>query len=152
MDTVDFPKQESVSRPAAAEGEAQYSNKRRSSRVVIDIPVTVFGQDTSGKIFQEESSTVTVSTHGACVLLSTDIDTQKPALLINAKTKDEAQCRVVHRREVENGRREIGFDFETPHPKIWGIGFPPDDWDPADRKRPAFAQKSPLPLSKGNKK
>lgn len=152
MGTVNSPKQEAVARPSAAEGEVQYSNKRRSSRVVIDIPVTVFGQDPNGKIFQEDTTTVTVSTHGACVLLSSEIDAQRPALLINAKTKAEVQCRVVHRREVENGRREIGFDFETPHPRMWGIGFPPDDWDPADRKKPDWASKPPVVPLKGNKK
>jgi hypothetical protein len=152
MGPLDNRNQAVVNRPTAGDSESQAVNKRRSSRVVIDIQVTVFGQDSAGKIFQEDTTTVTVSIYGACVVMQADIDPQKPALLVNTKTNAEVQCRVVHRKDVENGRREIGFEFDSPHPRIWGIGFPPDDWDPAERKRPVWTEK-PLPVSpKGTKK
>ena len=151
MAAIDLEKQVIGNRPGASDGEAAQSGKRRSLRVVIDIPVAVFGHDLDHKIFQERTTTLTVSAHGASVVLISNIDTQKPVLLVNSKTGAEAQCRIAHRKELDKGRLEIGFEFETPIPKFWAINFPPEDWNPADRKRP-ISPNRPSPLSKGVKK
>src|SRR6185437_6537833 len=79
-------------------------SSRRSQRVVITCPVTLFGQSMDGRIFSEETNTQTVSPHGALVFLKKDVNTQKPALLGNPKTKMEVQCRVVHRKEIEKDK------------------------------------------------
>ena len=130
-----------ANRTGSTVGEARQSDKRRSTRVVIDIPVTVFGQNSDGKIFTEQSSTVKVSAHGALIVMTTDIDSQKPALLMNTKTGSEVQCRVAHRKEIEKCRFEIGFEFASPYPRFWGINFPPVDWNPADRKKATSPQR-----------
>ncbi len=142
MATHEIHNQPPVLQADTADGDAQFGKKRRSARVVIEIPITVFAQDSSGKIFEEQTTTLTVSNHGACVILGADIDPQKPALLVNTKTRAEVQCRVAHRKDVGNGRREVGFEFANPLPRIWGIGFPPENWDPAERKKPVWTQKS----------
>jgi hypothetical protein len=120
---------------ANSEANLSINNKRRSARVVIDIPVTVFGQDSDGKIFGEITKTLTVSAHGCLVRVNTVIDPQKPALLVNTKTGAEIQCRIAYRKEIEPGLHEIGLDFEQPVPRFWGVNFPPEDWNPADRKK-----------------
>jgi len=119
---------------------------------VIDIAVEVFGHNLERKIFQEKTSTLTVSAHGASVVLNTNIDAQKPALLINCKTGATVQCRIAHRKELEKGRLEIGFEFENALPKFWAINFPPEDWNPADRKRPNLPSRPAASISKGAKK
>ena len=131
------------------DGEAPQVNKRRSLRVVIDIPVTVFGQDLDGKIFAEQSKTITVNAHGAIVILETDINRQKPALLMNTKTGAEVQCSIAHRKEIAKGRFEIGLNFVDPNPRFWGMNFPPEDWNPAERKKATshHVPKSPSPKS-----
>lgn len=128
---------------SSATAEANPALKRRSVRVVIDIPVTVYGQTSDGVVFGEKTKTVTVNAHGGLVLMKTNLDTQKPVLLINTKTGAEMQCRVAHRKEIEKGLLEIGLDFERPVPRFWGVNFPPEDWDPADRKK---ATRSPIPI------
>jgi len=133
-------------------GEAHPSSKRRSQRVVIDIPVTVFGQSPNGKIITESTKTVTVNAHGALVNLTTDIDSQKSALLVHIKTGTEVQCRVAYRKEIRKGQFEIGFEFGSPNPKFWGINFPPEDWNPSDRKRADSPQKLNAPAVKGMNK
>jgi hypothetical protein len=149
MAKVEVHKLTPMTQASAADADSSFSKKRRSSRVVIEIPVTVFAQDSSGKIFEEKANTVTVSNHGACVVLSADIDPQKPALLVDTRTKAEIQCRVAHRQDLGNGRREVGFEFATPLPRVWGIGFPPENWDPAERKKPVWTQKSnPTPTER----
>jgi len=136
---------------SSGNSESNPVSKRRSLRVVIDVPVTVFGQSSSGKIFQEKTKTVTVSAHGGLVFLRTDIDPQKQALVVNPKTGIEIQCRVAHRKETEKGLFEIGLEFAKPIPRFWGVNFPPEDWDPADRKKPTRPQTSISPLTKGVK-
>jgi hypothetical protein len=152
MAAIDVDKRVTESRTGNSEGEAISAGKRRSLRVVIDIAVSVFGHDLEHKIFQEKTSTLTVSAHGASVVLNTNIDPQKPALLINCKTGATVQCRVAHRKELDKGRVEIGFEFENPLPKFWAINFPPEDWNPADRKRPNLPTRPAATLSKGAKK
>jgi PilZ domain len=152
MATTNIEKRITGNRSSLLDGEANQSGKRRSLRVVIDIPVTVFGQNLDHKIFAEHANTVTVSAHGASVILNTDIDPQRPALLQNTKTGAEAQCRVAHRKELGKGRLEIGFEFERPLPRFWAINFPPEDWNPADRKKPMSTHQPTSTPTKGMKK
>jgi len=113
-----------------------HSGKRRSSRVMIDIPVTVFGRNLDGKVFEEKTRTVAVSANGGQVVLKTAIDAEKPITLVRTGMGTEVQCRVARRKEIEKGKLEISLEFLSPVPKFWGITFPPEDWNPADRKRP----------------
>jgi hypothetical protein len=128
---------------------ARSSSNRRSQRVVIDFPVTLFGQGLDGKIFAEKTNTQTVSAHGALVILKKGVDTERPALLGNPKTQMEVQCRVVHHKEIEKDKYEIGLEFSQPVPKFWGINFPPEDWNPAERKRASSPQRPNSPSTKG---
>ena len=116
---------------------------------MIDIPVTVFGRDSDGKIFEEKTKTAAVSAHGGLVVLKTDIDPQEPVLLVNTGIGTEVQCRIVHRKEIEEGRLEISLAFLSPVPKFWGITFPPEDWNPADRKKPTSSHKRISHLAEG---
>jgi hypothetical protein len=133
--TLDILPKGPAVQPRAGGVETHPSAKRRSQRVVIDVPVTVFGQSSSGKIFTENTKTVTVNAHGALVTLNVDIDPQKSALLLHAKTGTQVQCRVAYRKETKKGCFDVGLEFASPNPKLWGITFPPEDWNPADRKK-----------------
>ena len=115
--------------------------KRRSSRVAIDMPVEVFGQQANGKVFREETRTTIVSAHGALLMVSTVNEIKPSVLLINKKSNTEVQCRVVSHKEVEKGKAELSVEFVSPQPRFWGIAFPPEDWNNADRKRPGSQSK-----------
>jgi hypothetical protein len=130
-------------RPVANQTAANPYSNRRSTRVAIDFPVTLFGQDSKGKICAEKTKTATVNAHGALVMLETDIDPQKPALMVNIKTGAEVQCRVVFRKEIAKGQLEVALEFANPFPRFWGMNFPPDDWKPADRKK-TFSPQRPV--------
>jgi hypothetical protein len=151
MAVIDSQKDAAANGISTANSEANPASKRRSMRVVIDVPVAVFGQNSDGKIFEEKAKTVTVSAHGGLVILKTNIDPQKPALLVNTKTGGEIQCRIAHRKEIEKGLFEIGLEFEQPLPRFWGVNFPPEDWNPVDRKKATSPQKPISPSTKGLK-
>ena len=117
--------------------ERSWAIKRRSSRVTIDIPVEVYGQGSDGRVFHEETRTVAVNAHGALVLLAAGVGLKQKTLLLHKKTRDEIECRVTYRKETEKGPAEVAIEFTNPAPTFWGIAFPPEDWNRAERKQPA---------------
>jgi hypothetical protein len=136
MAVIDPSKNTIVNGISSPKSEANQSNKRRSRRVVIDVAVTLFGQNPDGKIFEEKTKTVSVNAHGCLVVLKTELDPQKPVLLVNARTGAEVQCRSCYRKEIEKGLVEVGLAFVVPSPCFWCINFPPEDWNSVDRKKP----------------
>ncbi len=127
--------------PTALKGPANPSTKRRSSRVAIDMPVEIFGQAVNGKVFREETRTTTVNAHGALLVLGSPVQIKPSVLLINKTTRIEVQCRVISLKETEKGKVELGVEFVIPQPRFWGISFPPEDWNNADRKKPVSQTK-----------
>lgn len=117
-------------------GPAQTSVGRRSSRVTIDMPVEVSGHSMNGTAFGEETRTTAVNAHGALILLKTATEIKPSLLLVNKKSGAKAQCRVVYRKKLEDGKTEVGLEFVDPQPRFWGISFPPEDWSRAERKLP----------------
>jgi len=95
------------------------TERRRSHRVNIAIPIVVRAKK-AGQSFEEQVLTMSVSAHGCMFRLKT------PLL-----------------RQQEAGRAEIGVEFVKPSPLFWRIAFPPEDWDPSERKRPGGLHLSP---------
>jgi hypothetical protein len=55
--------------------------------------------------------------------------------LVNKKTVEELPCTVTFVGQKDGGKTEIGVEFTEPSPLFWRIAFPPEDWDPSERKR-----------------
>jgi hypothetical protein len=110
--------------------------KPRTSRVHLPIPVFVYGYKESGEPFQEITQTVTINANGALVELETPVFKDQSLLMVNTKSGDEIACEVVTVDRGADGKPRVGIRFNEPSPHFWGLNFPPEDWDPADRKRP----------------
>jgi hypothetical protein len=78
-----------------------------------------------------------VNAHGALLMMTSVPEVKPSILLVNKKTRMEAQCRVLSQQETEKGKGEMSVEFIDPQPRFWGIAFPPEDWNNADRKRPS---------------
>jgi len=104
------------------------ANRRRSERVVLQIPVVVRATARDGKKVEEETQTSVVNAHGGLIKLRMEIKTGQPILLINAKTKMEQSCRVVRVETSVGGQSAVAFEFDRPAPQFWPIVFPPADW------------------------
>lgn len=108
----------------------------RTTRVHLAIPVFVYGSRESGAPFKEITQTIAVNVNGCLVALETPVVKDQPILLTNMKTNEEIASAVVTLGNVVAGKTEVGIRFAQPSPRFWGLAFPPEDWDPADRKRP----------------
>lgn len=109
---------------------------RRTSRIHLAIPIFVYGRTESGDTFKEISITVTINAGGCMIELATPVAKEQPLLLAHMRTGEEIACHVVSHGANSNGKVQVGVRFAHPSPRFWGLAFPPEDWDPANRKRP----------------
>jgi hypothetical protein len=103
---------------------------RRSQRVVLSIPVAVYGHDHAGNPFQEATVTSVVNAHGALITLATPVQRGQKLMLTNRTTEEDQECIVVYLGRSPGGKMEVGIEFTHPAPSFWRIAFPPADWRP----------------------
>jgi hypothetical protein len=103
---------------------------RRSQRVCLNVAIEVTLRRDSEKHPSEQTQTLTVSAHGALILLNTRVETGDLLGLRNIATKSELVCRVVDLTIGSSGLPEVGIEFLKPDRNFWHIAFPPSDWSP----------------------
>jgi hypothetical protein len=101
-------------------------NRRRSHRVLLNVPVTVSCETPPG-VFSEKTQTLVVNAHGALITLGAKV-IQGQTLLITGPSSAQCSCRVVYVGPAAQGRTQLGIEFNEPAPNFWHITFPPDDW------------------------
>ena len=110
--------------------------RRRSTRIVHSVPLTVSGTDEYGQRFKERTSTLIINCHG-CKYLSKH-EVPKRSLVSLEISRAEAKRtprlvlgRVSYVQRPRTGRElfQIGIQFDTPG-NVWDIAFPPADWFP----------------------
>lgn len=106
------------------------ANRRRSQRVLIQLPVRVWGRDGIGTLFEEETSTLAISAHGALMALSAPVHRGLPLNLSNVQTKAALECTVIHIDKLVGEAPHVGVEFRLPNPTFWHVTFPPKDWTP----------------------
>jgi hypothetical protein len=104
--------------------------RRRSQRVLMQVPVRIRGTDAQGKAVEEETKTLAINAHGALVLLQSRLTSGSKVQLQHKKTEEEHECHVAFLGPVRSGKAEIGLEFSSPHPTFWRVAFPPEDWTP----------------------
>lgn len=125
-------------------GLTDTAERRRSHRVFISMPVLVRGKH-AGQPFEEETQTVSVSAHGGLIRIAAKVARGQAISIVNAKTAEELPCTVTSLGQKENGKTEVGVEFNEASPLFWRIAFPPEDWDPSERKRPGSSAQRPMP-------
>jgi hypothetical protein len=125
------------------------TQKRRSTRIVQAVPITVTGVDALGQPFKERTTTVMVNCHGCKYqskhyvpknsIVTLEIPRPEPALPARS-----VQGRVVWVQRPRTVRElfQIGLEFEVPG-NFWGIAFPPEDWASSTAEEQAAAILAP---------
>ncbi len=105
------------------------SNRRRSQRVIVSVPVTISSEGGSrDTTFQEEAQTLVVNAHGAMVALAAKVAKGQTLRVKNRATQEEQACKVVYLGPVSGGKAQVGVDFTSNAPDFWRIAFPAEDW------------------------
>jgi hypothetical protein len=103
--------------------------QRRSKRLFLDVPLLIRGEAKDKSPFQEETFTVTVSAHGALVVLGTQVTLGQRVLLANPKRQGEREGTVIFLGPPYAGLATVGIEFAHPAPEFWAVDSPPPDWD-----------------------
>jgi len=104
---------------------------RRSCRVVLSVPIRVFGTDYRGVDFTEDAETVVVNLHGAKIRLTHQLLPDQEIRLFSQATQQDAVFRVV--AQAAGSDRSFtywGVENLDPRLNLWGVQIPalePDD-------------------------
>jgi hypothetical protein len=117
-------------RPAVAHKIAG-EERRGSQRVLLRVHASVHVA-LQGKELTIDATTLSVSNHGALMLMKQTIPSDARLVLEHSMTKQRIACKIARpAREVPEGFH-IPLEFDSPAPNFWGIAFPPTDWRPPD--------------------
>lgn len=120
---------------------------RRSKRVYISMPVLVKLQR-GDQPYEEQTITEAVNAQGCLLRLNVALERGQKITIINVKSTQEVECRVAYVGQSEGGKTQAGVEFTKAAEYFWHIAFPPDDWSPADRKRPMERAAAERPLKR----
>jgi hypothetical protein len=104
------------------------AGQRRSARVLMDVPLVIRGESVDHSTFSEETFTVTVSAHGALVMLAANVALGQRILVMNPLNRDEREGRIAYRGPIHAGLSQVAVEFSQPSPEFWPIDPAPPDW------------------------
>jgi hypothetical protein len=112
------------------------AQKRRSTRIVHAVPLTVAGVDALGQPFKERTSTLIISCHG-CKYQSKHYVPKNSYVTLEIPNPEAGrpprtvQARVtwVQRPRTVRELFQVGTELQIPG-NVWGVAFPPEDWFP----------------------
>jgi hypothetical protein len=104
------------------------SNRRRSERVMLQIPLKVMTETHERVPVEEDTHTLVVNAHGGLLKLKLELLQGQPIVLLNPQTGMKQGCRVVRIDQPSPDYFAVAFEFDHPAPKFWPVTFPPKDW------------------------
>src|SRR6202035_1406601 len=111
-------------------------SKRRSTRIVQAVPLTVVGVDALGRPFSERTSTLIINCHGCryqskhYVLKNMWVTFEVPHNEAGREARTvRARVTWIQRPRTVRELFQIGVELEVSG-NVWGIAFPPADWIP----------------------
>ena len=108
-------------------GEERRGSQRVLLRVHASVHVALYGKELT-----IAATTLSVSNHGALILMKQAIPCDAHLVLEHSMTKQRIACKIARpAREMPEGFH-IPLEFDSPAPNFWGIAFPPADWRPPD--------------------
>ncbi len=122
-----------VSRTLAPASKAPASGGLRADAVSLEVAVRVYGSritqvagqaEPNSEPFEEQTSTMIVFPQGCVLRMSTTVTVGQMLVVTNAKSKQDAICRVVKVRTFSNTQGYVEVEFTTAQPSYWAVRFP----------------------------
>jgi hypothetical protein len=114
----------SLTQPLAAA-----ENRRRSKRVILELPVIVVTKDQNRVVQREATHTLVVNAHGGLMHLEMPVVAGQMIVLVNPRSGQEEGARVVRTGTLPTEKTAVAFEFNRPAPTFWPVSFPPADWN-----------------------
>ncbi len=97
----------------------QEPDRRRSERMVLRLPVLVFGDANSKEPFFEGTAMLEVSAHGGLLSLTTTVKTGQGLWLANKHSRKEQKCHVVRVGPQHPKMNDVAVEFAQPVYDFW---------------------------------
>lgn len=104
------------------------SERRRSARVMIQIPVQALFRNSEGVEVRVDAFTLGVSAHGCLLTMDIKPEDGQRMHLRNGKSGVEQTGKVVRAQRARDGSFAVAVDFDAPSPDLWSMVTPPEDW------------------------
>jgi hypothetical protein len=98
---------------------------RRSSRVLVTMPLAVSGQKSDGSHVSGAAETILVNRHGAKIRSNVPLE---PKMEVRVAILAPYKWRVGEVVWADSEEKEYGIELSRPE-NFWGIYFPPEDWE-----------------------
>lgn len=114
---------------------------KRNQRLHLELQVFVYGLSTAEEPepLHEMARSVVVYARGGVLVLGATVKLGQELLLVNPRSEVQAACRVAG---FEPCPPMVKLEFTQPVPRFWGVLFPHEDGDPAERKLPRVPRRS----------
>jgi hypothetical protein len=100
------------------------AERRRSPRVLADVPLVIRGESAEKQPFHEETFTISVSAYGALVILAAKVALGQTLVLMNPETRVEREGRVARFGSPYGGLAQVAVEFARPAPEFWPASQP----------------------------
>jgi hypothetical protein len=146
----------SVARPAAAslpeafrvrDSQAKRTSVpiKRNQRLYLELPVRVYGASDGDGLepLLQVTRSLIVYPSGGVLALGASVELGQELLLVNPQNNLKAACGVAGFEASKDGSQpSVRLEFTQRTPKFWGVGFPPEKTDPAERKLPRLPRRA----------
>lgn len=99
--------------------------QRRSKRLRLVVPVEVIAFEGESEAFREATRMLSVNANGGLLVLDGSVCHGQVLQLVNQRTAEQQECRVVNVDACEDGKSAVGVEFVSPAGNFWQISFPP---------------------------
>lgn len=97
---------------------------RRSKRLQLVVPVEVIATKGASEAFREATRMLSVNANGGLLVLSSPVTQGQVLRLVNRRTAEHQECRVVNVDACEDGKSAVGIEFIRSAANFWQISFP----------------------------
>jgi hypothetical protein len=99
--------------------QVRSEERRRSQRGLRKVEVLVRGESVEKEVFQEKTFTISVSSYGALVVMSTKVVPGQTIVLKNLRNQDEIGGRVTRFAPTDGKLAQVSVEFMERAPKFW---------------------------------
>jgi uncharacterized protein YceH (UPF0502 family) len=101
------------------------SERRRSQRFHHVMRLIIRGEFATKRTFWEDTFSISISAHGALLILATKVALGQMLVLMNPQNWDERHIRVARIGSFDGNAAQVGVEFAQPAPEFWPVGAPP---------------------------
>ena len=99
------------------------TERRRTTRVPLAVPLTVQGQTEMNEKFCVKTTTLSVSGYGGLIILDIPVVVGQTLVLINEYEQREYECNIVSVTKGGDKKLYVGFEFVAPECNFWHMTF-----------------------------